>query len=73
MSALASGRVETVVLNLVVNGLLFYGVGRALRGHRAGVGLGLAAGLLAAGTALSLDGRSGEPSGRPPTAARRPD
>jgi hypothetical protein len=58
-------RTGTVAVDAVVNGLVFYAVGRALRGHRAGLRLGVAGGVLAALAALSV-GSGVEPGRREP-------
>jgi hypothetical protein len=51
-------RGTNVLVNFVLNGLLLYVIGRKLRGHRTGLGLGLAFGALSGLVTWVLDSRA---------------
>jgi hypothetical protein len=53
-------RIRTGAINFALNALIFYIIGRKLRGHRTGVRLGLAGGIVSALAALYIEARSGD-------------
>jgi hypothetical protein len=53
-------RLGTVAVNFALNALIFYVIGRKFRGHRTGVRLGLAGGIVSALAALYIEARSGD-------------
>jgi hypothetical protein len=53
-------RKTNVVMNFALNALIFYGIGRKLKGHQTGVRLGLAGGLFSALVASRMDSQPGE-------------
>jgi hypothetical protein len=48
-------RTRDLVVNFLVNGLLFYLLGRRFRDHRTGLGLGAALGLVSVGVTMAVD------------------
>lgn len=53
---------KNLAINSALNGLLFYGIGRKLRGHRTGVRLGLVGGILSGFAVWYIDTRSDDTS-----------
>ena len=54
--------IPTVAINFVLNGLIFYAIGRKLRGHQTGVRLGLVGGIVSALAALYIGINSEDPN-----------
>lgn len=53
-------RKTNLVVNFALNGLIFYAIGRKLKGHKTGVRLGLAGGLFSALVASRMDSQPGD-------------
>lgn len=54
------GRSKNLVINFTINAVIFYLIGRKLRGHGTGVKLGVAGGLVSALVAGRMDNPSRE-------------
>lgn len=48
-------RPKTLVINVAINSLLFYAVGRWVRGHRSGVALGIVGGIVSGISVSRID------------------
>lgn len=52
---------QSLVLNAIINCLVLYAIGRAIKGHKAGVRLGLIGGLLSSFAVYVVDTRTPDP------------